>query len=446
MGRHAAGDPAFGYSAALRAAPLTGGMRRRSIASWLRRPPSCRAPRCQSRSPTRQQRGDLIAYFAQGAIAPAPARRAAAGRPAGLGRCPRRLAQGLPRAASIASISQPCRRPMRALRRATRRSSLIGPPARSSRCHLDFMSLPSRRIWTVRAKCWSRPTATSSSAKCGAAASPRCGPRPITPHSLSRTNFAMGLTQPFGLAFYPDAEHAAVALCRASRSGRALRLHDRRFGRPRRSADGRRESAARRRTFHPRHRLFARRPPPLRIGGVGLQRCRDDVEKDALQEIRDWEAQHGLGAAWDKETDRAAVLVFDVGSQQPGRSFATGLRNCVSLTRQPQTGELWCTTNERDLLGDDLVPDYSTRLKQGRFLRLALVLPRRHEDPRLAGDRPDLREAGHGSRRAVSITFGAARSELLHGHEWRFGISRRVRRRWLRELSRLVESRLQNRP
>ena len=53
--------------------------------------------------------------------------------------------------------------------------------------------------------------------------------------------------------------------------------------------------------------------------------------------------------------------------------FASGLRNCVGLTMHPQTGDLWCSTNERDELGDDLVPDFVTRVRAG-VLRLALVL------------------------------------------------------------------------
>lgn len=103
-----------------------------------------------------------------------------------------------------------------------------------------------------------------------------------------------------------------------------------------------------------------------------------------------WERTHGLGASWDDEADRAAVLTVDVESPRGLRPFATGLRNCVSLTRQPATGDLWCTTNERDRLGDDLVPDYSTHLAEGSFYGWPWYYLGGHEDPRLAGDRPDL--------------------------------------------------------
>jgi glucose/arabinose dehydrogenase/cytochrome c2 len=107
-------------------------------------------------------------------------------------------------------------------------------------------------------------------------------------------------------------------------------------------------------------------------------------------EIRAWEATHGLGAAWDREAYRAAVLVFDAKSPAAPKLYATGLRNCVSLTAQPATGALWCTTNERDALGDDLVPDYSTRLTAGGFYGWPWYYLGSHQDPRLKDQRPDL--------------------------------------------------------
>ncbi len=84
------------------------------------------------------------------------------------------------------------------------------------------------------------------------------------------------------------------------------------------------------------------------------------------------------------------MLVFDVGSNQPGKVYASGIRNCVSLTVQPGNGALWCTTNERDELGDDLVPDYSTRVKEGAWYGWPWYYMGNHEDPRHAGERPDL--------------------------------------------------------
>jgi hypothetical protein len=58
---------------------------------------------------------------------------------------------------------------------------------------------------------------------------------------------------------------------------------------------------------------------------------------------------------------------------------------------QPGSGDVWCTTNERDALGDNLVPDYSTRVKEGAFYGWPWYYFGDHEDPRHAGERPDLK-------------------------------------------------------
>jgi glucose/arabinose dehydrogenase len=116
----------------------------------------------------------------------------------------------------------------------------------------------------------------------------------------------------------------------------------------------------------------------------------EDMSKKSLDQAHSWEASHAAGAAWDQEENRADVLVFEVGSQKPGRIYATGIRNCVGLTLQPKSNELWCTTNERDRLGDDLVPDYSTRVHEGGFYGWPWYYMGPHEDPRLKGERPDL--------------------------------------------------------
>jgi glucose/arabinose dehydrogenase/cytochrome c2 len=116
----------------------------------------------------------------------------------------------------------------------------------------------------------------------------------------------------------------------------------------------------------------------------------ESMPKMAAAEVQSWEAEHGLGAAWGPETNRADVLVFEVGSSVPGKVFASGIRNCVGLTIEPKTGDLWCSTNERDALGDNLVPDYSTRVKQGGFYGWPWYYMGDNEDPRLKGDRPDL--------------------------------------------------------
>ncbi|CAL76221.1 putative L-sorbosone dehydrogenase [Bradyrhizobium sp. ORS 278] len=103
-----------------------------------------------------------------------------------------------------------------------------------------------------------------------------------------------------------------------------------------------------------------------------------------------WIKAHPLGAAWGGETDRAGVLAFD--PEGKSRSlFASGIRNCVGLAIQPATGMPWCSTNERDGLGDDLVPDYVTRVKEGGFYGWPWYYMGDNPDPRHAGERPDLK-------------------------------------------------------
>src|SRR6266550_12898 len=70
--------------------------------------------------------------------------------------------------------------------------------------------------------------------------------------------------------------------------------------------------------------------------------------------------------------------------------FASGTRNPTSIHFYPGTDTLWASTQERDLLGDDLVPDYFTHVKQGGFYGWPYAYIGPHEDPRRKGEKPDL--------------------------------------------------------
>ena len=104
-----------------------------------------------------------------------------------------------------------------------------------------------------------------------------------------------------------------------------------------------------------------------------------------------WNSAHAPGAAWGYEIDRAAVLAFDPDGKNQ-KIFATGIRNCVGLAIQPQTGTPWCSTNERDGLGDNLVPDYVTRVRENAFYGWPWFYIGGNQDPRHAGERPDLKD------------------------------------------------------
>jgi glucose/arabinose dehydrogenase/cytochrome c2 len=118
----------------------------------------------------------------------------------------------------------------------------------------------------------------------------------------------------------------------------------------------------------------------------------NDLPSKTAAEITAWENDRGLGAAWGVEENRAAVLAFDMSKLDARPAiYATGIRNCVSLTLQPGTDQLWCTTNERDGLGDNLVPDYSTRISNGSFFGWPWYYLGDNPDPRHKDNpRPDL--------------------------------------------------------
>jgi len=143
----------------------------------------------------------------------------------------------------------------------------------------------------------------------------------------------------------------------------------------------------------------------------------EQMNKKTPEEIRAWEEENGMGAAWGPEWHRAEILVTDPEGHQPLGAFATGVRNGVGLAVNPQTGDLWVSTNERDALGDNLVPDYVTRVKEGGYYGWPWYYIGNHEDPRHAGERPDLAgkaivpdvlEASHSA--SLQMTFYTATS------------------------------------
>lgn len=91
----------------------------------------------------------------------------------------------------------------------------------------------------------------------------------------------------------------------------------------------------------------------------------------------------------EAEFKRAAIWEYDIASGK-GRVYATGLRNPVGMAFQPQSGQLWTTVNERDELGNDLVPDYMTGVVEGAFYGWPYSYYGNHVDRRVKPPRPDL--------------------------------------------------------
>ena len=89
------------------------------------------------------------------------------------------------------------------------------------------------------------------------------------------------------------------------------------------------------------------------------------------------------------EADRADILQFDPDGGHKS-IYASGLRNAVDIAFLPGTGTLVATVNERDGLGDDLPPDYLTRVKPGGFYGWPWYYIGDHPDPRHPGEHPEL--------------------------------------------------------
>ena len=94
-------------------------------------------------------------------------------------------------------------------------------------------------------------------------------------------------------------------------------------------------------------------------------------------------AENGL----EQEQGRALIMEFDIASAQ-ARPFATGLRNPNGMDWQPQSGTLWTVVNERDELGNDLVPDYLTSVKEGAFYGWPYSYYGQHVDTRVKPQNP----------------------------------------------------------
>lgn len=157
--------------------------------------------------------------------------------------------------------------------------------------------------------------------------------------------FAEGLTRPFGIQFYPSGANPEwVYVSEMNRVSRyPYRVGDM-------QARGESEVvvaelAPSENGHNTRDLVFSTDGRRMFVAVGSLSNVAEEMPTKTPAEIEAWEADHGVGAAWGNETNRADVLVFDVGSDAPGKPYATGIRNCVGLSIEPVTGDLWCTVN-----------------------------------------------------------------------------------------------------
>lgn len=91
------------------------------------------------------------------------------------------------------------------------------------------------------------------------------------------------------------------------------------------------------------------------------------------------------------EKNRADILELNPDGSGL-RVYASGIRNAVGIAIDPVTGQLWCSVNERDGLGNDLVPDYITHVQEGGFYGWPWWYMGGHQDPRFPGKHPELKD------------------------------------------------------
>lgn len=180
----------------------------------------------------------------------------------------------------------------------------------------------------------------------------------------TRSMFADGLRQPFGIALYPpgpNPTHVYVAntdsVVRYAYSNGQLK------------ASGAPETIV----------------PDLPGGGYNQHWTRNVVFRPDGAKM--YVSVGSQGNVAEEEEKRAAVLEYNPDGSGY-RVFAAGLRNPVGLAFNPVGGALWAAVNERDGLGDDLVPDYATAVRDGGFYGWPWYYIGQNRDPRMA-EKPD---------------------------------------------------------
>ena len=184
------------------------------------------------------------------------------------------------------------------------------------------------------------------------------------------TIFATGLKQPFGIAFYPPGSDPQWLYVGNVNS--VVRF-------PYRSGD-----------------LKARGPAEHIAGlpGNGDHTTRDvQFSADGKKMFVSVGSASNIDDPDTTPTEKNHANVLDVNPDGSAMHvYAYGIRNPVGLAINPKTGELWCSVNERDALGDNLVPDYSTHVQEGGFYGWPWWYMGGHQDPRHKGKHPELKD------------------------------------------------------
>ncbi|HVT82159.1 MAG TPA: PQQ-dependent sugar dehydrogenase [Phycisphaerae bacterium] len=184
------------------------------------------------------------------------------------------------------------------------------------------------------------------------------------------SEYATGLKEPFGIAFYPPGPNPQWVYIGNINS--VVRI-------PYQNGD-----------------LKARTKPQhiADLPGGGGHTTRD--VQFSLDGKKMWVSVGSASNVDDPDTTPDEKLRADILEFNPDgsgmRIYAYGIRNAVGLAVDQKTGELWCSVNERDGLGDNLVPDYITHVQDGGFYGWPWWYMGGHQDPRHPGKRPELKD------------------------------------------------------
>ncbi len=185
--------------------------------------------------------------------------------------------------------------------------------------------------------------------------------------------FAAGLNQPFGVNFYPPGDNPRYVY--VANTDSVVRYA---YSQGDVNAKGSPEGVV------------------AAIPGGGLLRGGGHWTRDLVFSRDGSKMYVSIGSASNvsdtvEDASRARILEFTPEGKND-RVYASGIRNPVGLAVHPETGELWTSVNERDELGDHLVPDYITSVRDGGFYGWPWFYIGGNQDPRHTGKRPELRD------------------------------------------------------
>ena len=184
--------------------------------------------------------------------------------------------------------------------------------------------------------------------------------------------FATGLSQPFGIAFYPPGPNPKYVY--VGNTGSVVRF-------PYSNGDLK--------ATGPAEMIVPNIPSGGRLTGGGHW-TRDVIFSADGKKMFVSVGSHSNVTDDAQEVRRADILEFNPDGTGE-KIFASGIRNPVGITFDPSTGELWASVNERDEIGDNLPPDYITHVQEGGFYGWPWFYIGSNEDPRLAGKHPELK-------------------------------------------------------